>query len=103
MSYEHRPDGALDQGDLIRRILVCRKTPADLNDLPDLPTSNIFVLSHGCDIDKARFDSILVARVIRLSAVPDSGRVGRYFVARRLLDRTCWKLSFAPGGSWYNK
>ena len=62
----------LDQGDLIRRIVVCRKTPIDLNAPADLLASNVFVLSHGCDIDKPRFDTVLVARAIRLSAVPDS-------------------------------
>lgn len=76
MTYIVHPDDELDQGDLIRRIVVTAKAPITLEEPPALLTSNVVVLSHGCDIDKARFDSVLVARVIRLSAIPDRGMAG---------------------------
>ncbi len=66
----------MDQGDLIRKVVVYRKAPATFDVQPELLFSNVIVLSHGCDIDKARFDSVLVARVIRLSAIPDQGLAG---------------------------
>ena len=76
MSYLVRNEGELDQGDLIRRIVVCRKPPIELGDPTEVLVSNVCVLSHGCDIDKPRSDSVLVARLIRLSAIPDSGMAG---------------------------
>lgn len=76
MSYEILSDGELDQGDLIRRVVVCTIAPRDLTEPPALAESHVCVLSHGCDIDKPRFDSVLVARLIRLSALPDPGMVG---------------------------
>ena len=76
MSYVRLPEGELDQGDLIRKITVVRKAPLHLEDSTEVLVSNICVLSHGCDIDKARFDTVLIARVIRLSALSDGGMAG---------------------------
>jgi hypothetical protein len=76
VSYTLRPEDDLDQGDLVRRVVVCPKTPLEFGAPADLLLSNVCVLSHGCDIDKPRFDSVLVARVIRLSAIPDRSMAG---------------------------
>ena len=76
MSYALRIEGELDQGDLIRRIVVSRKTPLEVTDTAELLVSHVCVLSHGCDIDKVKSDSVLVARIIRLSALPDQRMAG---------------------------
>jgi hypothetical protein len=52
------------------------RLPLRLGNPADSVLSHVFVLSHGCDIDKQRFDSVVVARLIRLSALPDQTMAG---------------------------
>lgn len=75
MNYAVSPAGELDQGDLIRRVTLFRKAPVAREESPDLLISHVMVLSHGCEIDKPSkpelgSDTVIVVRLVRLSAVP---------------------------------
>jgi hypothetical protein len=76
VKYRVDAEGELDQGDIIRRVTVTHKLPADSAEPPQILVSNVVVLSHGCDIDKPKSDTVLVARAIRISALPAGGLGG---------------------------
>jgi len=96
--YQSLPGGQLDQGDIIRHIVVIRKALGTQQDPPNFEQvrSHVLVLSHGCEIDKPdkpgnveyRADSVLVARVVRLSQIP-SGVQGQ---VRKLTVRSAFYL-----------
>jgi hypothetical protein len=77
VSYQFLPDGELDQGDIIRQITLMRKSPGLEGAASETLLSHVFVLSNGCEIDKPdkpeyRADAVLVARVIRVSSLPQT-------------------------------
>ena len=76
MKYKVDLDGELDQGDIIRQVTVTHKLPEGSGEAPQTLVSNVVVLSHGCDIDKPKSDTVLVARAIRISALPAVGLAG---------------------------
>jgi hypothetical protein len=80
VSYAVRPDGPLDQGDILRHVWTIRKTPASADEPVERKQTAVCVVSHGCDIDKPsdsvkRTDTVLVACVFLISAV-DKGFQG---------------------------
>ena len=74
----------LDQGDILRRIIVV-KNPTGVENTPvETTTSNVIVLSQGCEIDKAikRSGTALVACVFNIDNLPkgDQGNVRKNIV-----------------------
>jgi hypothetical protein len=73
--YRHSPDDELSQGDILRHAkLVVNVNDPEISG-PKYDYSNIIVLSRNCEIDKpiktsSGTNSVLVARVVRLSAAP---------------------------------
>lgn len=75
MSYELLPTAQIDQGDIIRHVLLVKKSPGQEDSPIEHYYTPVFVLSNGCDIDKPfkqeyQNDTVLVAAVFRLANLP---------------------------------
>ncbi len=85
----------LSQGDIIRGVKVVVNVSDPENNLPKYDGSHIIVISRNCEIDKpikisTGTNSVLVARVIRLSSAPQGAQ--GYLRANRVVN-----AFFLPG------
>jgi hypothetical protein len=77
--YRSSPDEELSQGDIIRSVRVLIDVNGAESHEPLYGLSNIIVMSRNCEISKRSANvpstnSVLVARVVRLSAAPQNLR-----------------------------